>query len=191
MYNNPLKASDAVESESWDKYVAEGKRSHKHKKEDKDKDKDKGKSPFAMAGMSFKTDQTPMKKLTVASPYKSMSMIDLVSTGVESTAEGNMEMEKLQAFNKDIPVNKQQSSSPAKLADPVSAALVTGLFSLGATGIGAWAQAEQDRKDRMERRLNESRRQLERGQDTVMQAMTNISDSYQRRAASAGSWYQK
>ena len=189
MYKNPLKASDAVESESWDKYVAEGKRSHKHKKEDKDKDK--GKSPFAMVGMSFKTDQTPMKKLTVASPYKSMSMIDLVSTGVESTAEGNMEMEKLQAFNKDIPVNKQQSPSPAKLAPAVAASIVTGLFSLGATGIGAWAQAEQDRKDAMEKKLNESRRQLERGQDTVMQAMTNISDSYQRRAASAGSWYQK
>ena len=37
MYNNPLKASDAVESKSWDKYVEKGKVSHRPKKEKKDK----------------------------------------------------------------------------------------------------------------------------------------------------------
>ena len=80
MSGNPLKASEAVEKVSWDKYVSEGKRAHKYVSKKKKKE-DKYSSPFTQKGMSFKTDQFPMKKLTSPSPAKKpIGALDVIST---------------------------------------------------------------------------------------------------------------
>ena len=184
MYNNPLKASDAVESKSWDKYVEKGKVSHRPKKEKKDKYK----SPFAMAGMAFKTDQLPMKKLTVESPYKSMSLLDYTTTGVDSIARGEG-MDKTSGAVKYTEYSRTKTKSASPFKEPIMAAIITAVGTLAATGLSAYSQSRQAKREERERRRQEARRRVDRGQDQVMTAMSDASDMWQRRSASAGSWY--
>jgi len=217
MYNNPLKATEAVESESWDKYVEEGKRSHQHKNttnttdksKSKSKDKDPYNSPFAMAGMAFKTDQLPMKKLTVESPYKydeKMNMAKFSSGYIEEVASGGLSS-RLSVDNPmpkhaneiygggfGIPSFGKNKKSPNKSKSPLKVVpwgpIITGIASLIGTGVSAAMTSSQARRDEEERRREERRRKLERAQDQVHTSLDSLASTERSRAANVGNWWR-